>query len=366
MRRILTVCRLQVVLFFVNTQIEFQMSLRASVRALVLVVATTFVVSVLSYGQTSPTTRRDKALEGIKACFRRNEVASRECKHLNRDVEILVEVYRGGDKSVLATLFRFTYLTDFYDEALLSDPDGFLTAMTHLSEKEQQAVAAGIAGGMTFRLRDIDRFKAIRELLANVPESSPTKSVAEVSLKIVEAQNASLFVNYFPPGTFTSRAANFQVAWYSSDMYKLGEKPLWPPSVENEKTFRLTYLGAFTGPEAVTLKLFPDGSGKVKMTILHESPEQVKGEQLSTVPEDRVSDFLKHLNRAHFWEMPTESQHRGFDGAEWILEGVQDGKYHVAVRWCPNLYEHSPEDAAFAEAARFLFQLAGRKHTGSC
>jgi len=25
------------------------------------------------------------------------------------------------------------------------------------------------------------------------------------------------------------------------------------------------------------------------------------------------------------------------------------------------LYEHSPEDAAFAEAARFLFQLAGHK-----
>ena len=169
--------------------------------------------SVLSSGQTSLTARRDKALEAIKACLRRNEVSSRECKHLNQDAETLVEVYRSGDKSVLPTLFRFTYLTDFYDEALLSDPDGFLTAMTQLSQK-------------------------------------------------------------------------------------------------------FTYLGAFTGPKAVTLTVLPDGSGKVKMTMLHEARERVKGEQLSTVPEDRVSDFLKHLNRAHFWEMPTESQHRGFDGAE--------------------------------------------------
>jgi hypothetical protein len=327
-----------------------------------------FVLSVialaasgLSYGQTALTTRRDKALKGIEACLHRNEVSSRECKHLNQEVETLVEAYRDGDKTVLPTLFRFTYLTDFYDEALLSDPEGFLTAMTHLSPKEQQAVATGIAGGMTFELHGIERFKAIRELLANVPEASPTKAVAEIALKIVDSKNAALFVNYFPPGTFTSRSASFQIAWYSSDMYQLGKAPLWPPAA-NAKTFRLTYLGAFTGPKAVTLTILPDGSGKVRMAILHESPEPKRDEQLF-VPEDRVAGFLNGLNRAHFWEMSTESQHRGFDGAEWILEGVQDGKYHIAVRWCPHL---SPEDGAFAEAARFLLQLAGQSYSGSC
>jgi hypothetical protein len=73
------------------------------------------------------------------------------------------------------------------------------------------------------------------------------------------------------------------------------------------------------------------------MAILHESPEQKRDEQLFTVREDRVADFLKDLNRAHFWEMPTESQHRGLDGAEWILE-----------------------------SARYLLQLAGQEHRGGC
>src|SRR5260370_19702425 len=100
------------------------------------------------------------------------------------------------------------------------------------------------------------------------------------------------------------------------------------------------------------------------MTMLLEARERVKGEQLSTVPEDRVSDFLKHLNRAHFWEMPTESQHRDFDGAEWILEGVQDGKYHIAGRWCPNLSEQSPDDGAFADPARLWFQSWGPSKGG--
>jgi hypothetical protein len=329
-------------------------------RTLVLITLA-MAATASSYADSPLSTRREKALEGIQTCLHRNEVSSRECKHFNKDVQTLVEVYRGGDKSVLPTLLRFTYLTDFYDEALLSDPDGFLSAMNQLPAKDQKAVAAGIAGGRTFGLRDAERFKAIREALRNVPEASPTKAVAEVSLKIVEATNAGLFVNYFPPRTFTGRAANFQVAWYSSDMYQLGETPLWPPSPHDENTYRFTYLGAFTGPKAVTLTVLTDGGGQIRMSVLDESHDRVKSEQTLTVPKDRVSEFLRRVDGAHFWEMASESQHRGFDGAEWIMEGVQESRYHIAVRWCPD-----SEDAAFADTARFLFQLAGYKHQGSC
>jgi hypothetical protein len=322
--------------------------------------------AVLSHADSSPTSRRDKALEGIRACLHRNEVSSRECKHLNQDVQTLVDVYRSGDKSVLPTLFRFTYLTDFFDEALLSDPEGFLSTMVQLPQRDQQAVARGIAGGCPSKSRDVGRFNAVRGLLRNVPDDSPIKAVAAVSLKAVETSNASLFVNYFPPGTFTSRAADFMTCWYSSDMYELGEAPLWPPSADNEKTYRFTYLGAFTGPKAVALTVLADGKGQIRMTALRESHDRTKEEQTVTVSENRVSEFLAKLDRAHFWDIPTESEHRGLDGAEWIMEGVLEGKYHMAVRWCPNSYEHSPQDAAFAEAARFLFQLAGHKHSGSC
>jgi hypothetical protein len=330
-----------------------------------VVLSVALVTLVPSRAQTPITDKRDQALRRIRACLRRNEVSSRECKYLNEDVETLVGIYRNGDKTVLSTLFQFTYLTDFYDEALFSDPDGFLTAMAQLSPEQQQAVAAGIAGGPNFSI-GVGRFNAIRRLLTDVPDASPTKGVANVSLKIVETTNAALFVNYFPPGTFASRAADFQVAWYSSDMYELGEKPLWQPSAENQNTFRFTYLAAFTGPKAVTLDVLPDGSGKVELTTIANPTRQKTAHQPSVVPEALVSHFLQDLGRAQFWEMPAESPQRGFDGAEWILEAVRDGKYHVVVRWCPGLYEHSAEDAAFADAARFLFRLAGFKHKGGC
>jgi hypothetical protein len=330
---------------------------------IVLVCALTFSIS--SYADSSLTERRDKALEGINACLRRNEASSRKCKKLNENVETLVDVYRAGDKSVLPTLFRFTYLTDFYGDALLSDPDGFLGGLARLPNKDRQAVAVGIAGGM-FRLRSKERFEAIRTLLTRIPDSSPAKDVSQICLRTLETNNASFFVEYFPPQTFTSRAADFQVYWYSRDMYALGEKPLWPPSSNNGTNYRFTYLGAFTGSTVITLTLQPDGTGQIHMKAVTENRDVARIDETATVPQGRLVRFSTRLDQAHFWAMPTELPSLGLDGAEWIMEGVQAGNYHVVVRWCPDSNRHSVEDAAFADAARLLFELAGHKHTGSC
>ena len=322
--------------------------------------------SKLAYGQTLPNPQRDKALQRIQACGRRNEVSSRECKHQHRDVAFLVEVYKGGDKSVLPVLFQFTYLTDFYDEALLADRDGFLTAMAQLPEKQQLYVADGIAGGWTFRL-DVDRFTALRASLASVPEDSNTKAVANLSLRIVEAQNAALFLNYFPPQTFSGAAAQFRIRWYSTFLYRLGEKPLFPPSTGDESTFRFTHVGAFTYPRALTLTFSSDGSGQLKVNTPREVTDPTKAGRLRSVSAAEVSEFLDRIDRAHFWDLPAEeSQPQGLDGAEWILEGVHNGRYHIVVRWCPGLPQRSAEAAAFAESARFLFQLAGEQYKGGC
>jgi len=58
----------------------------------VTVAAATFLCS--SNADSLLDEKRDKALKGVEACLRRNEVSSRECKSLNRNVQTLVEVYR--------------------------------------------------------------------------------------------------------------------------------------------------------------------------------------------------------------------------------------------------------------------------------
>jgi hypothetical protein len=323
------------------------------------------LVSILSYADSSLTAKREAALKAINACIKRNEVSGRECKKLDANVQILVEAYKQGDKTILPTLFKFTYLTDFYGDALLAGPDNFLTEMSRLPEKDQKAVAAGIAGGR-FGLRTTERFEAIVLVLGRIPDSSPIKTTSQLCLRAVERKNASFFLSYFPPQTFTSPAAKFQLRWYSADMYALGESPLWPPSTEHETIYRLTYIPAFSGPSVVTLRVSPGGEGRVAIKTIDEDREFTKLDDSSTVSGDQLARFSGLLDQAHFWETPTELPRRGFDGAEWIMEGVKDGNYRTVVRWCPDIEHQTTDEIRFGDAGHLLFELAGHKHVGGC
>jgi hypothetical protein len=323
------------------------------------------LLSILSFADSSLTSRREAALKAINACVQRNEVSSRECKKLNANIQTLVDIYKQGDKSVLPTLFKFTYLTDFYGDALLADPDGFLTEMSRLPEKDQKAVAAGIAGGM-FGLRTKERFEAIRAVLGEIPDSAPIKTTSQICLRTVERKNASFFLSYFPPQTFMSRAADLQLRWYSADMYALGERPLWPPSTERETIYRLTYLPAFSGPSVITLTVSPGGDGRVAIKTIDGDREVTKVDDTSTASQDQLARFLSLLDQAHFWETPTELPRRGLDGAEWIMEGVRDGNYRTVVRWCPDIEHQTADEIRFGDAGRLLFDLSGHKHVGGC
>jgi len=87
-----------------------------------------------------------------------------------------------------------------------------------------------------------------------------------------------------------------------------------------------------------------------------------------TVPatRDQLDRFFTPLEQAHFWTTPPELQQTGLDGAEWIMEGVKDGKYRAVVRWCPDVERKSAEEIPFADAGRLLFEIARHKRVGGC
>lgn len=74
----------------------------------------------------------------------------------------------------------------------------------------------------------------------------------------------------------------------------------------------------------------------------------------------QVGQFLEQVGRAKFWQLLLEEEppvskdgsiQVRADGAEWILEGVENGRYHVVDRW-------SPEKGAFRETALMLVRFA--------
>jgi hypothetical protein len=64
--------------------------------------------------------------------------------------------------------------------------------------------------------------------------------------------------------------------------------------------------------------------------------------------------LIQNLN---FFQFPTDDGVIGVDGDEWILEGVSQGKYHVAQRWCASEQHYNPQKrglAAFLAFCKFL------------
>lgn len=327
------------------------------VKAVFFVIACIVVASTSSFPGSSRNARRDKALEGIEACTKRNKVPSRECKNQNKNVQTLVDVYRQGDKTALPTLLQFTYLNEFFDEALVGDTQGFLLAVSHLHEPAQQAVASSVAGGILGL--PLERFERVRATLKAVPDSSSNYQLARMCLLTLEDNNASFLIHYFPPQTFTGRAGDFRLHWYSRELYALEETPLWPPASGGEHTYRITVLPSFSVPESVTLTILADGSGQIEFRATDSRRLHLRVDNTSAISRQQVTDFTALLNRVQFWQSPTESPRLGFDGAEWILEGVQNGSYHVVDRWCPS-------KTPFGEAGQILFDLTGHKSRGNC
>ncbi|MGH9780755.1 MAG: hypothetical protein ACRD33_02950, partial [Candidatus Acidiferrales bacterium] len=75
------------------------------------------------------------------------------------------------------------------------------------------------------------------------------------------------------------------------------------------------------------------------MALEDTTPGHVIEDHTRTVSGTEVTNLLKLLSAANFWKLPTEEQaHPGrmdLDGARWIVEGVQNGQYHIVDRWSP-------------------------------
>jgi len=152
---------------------------------------------------------------------------------------------------------------------------------------------------------------------------------------------ASLFID-MPSGWETNymmnvmcRLKNSRLNWYSKHLKAMKEPVLQDSELSD--VFRFTWLRSFHHPIVIGLKKDKnkvslywkvcDGQGGYepgKMTI-----NQTK--QLSMAEWKDISEKVDLIN---FWNLPsTEKNNSGLDGAQWILEGRKQGKYHVVDRW---------------------------------
>jgi hypothetical protein len=156
---------------------------------------------------------------------------------------------------------------------------------------------------------------------------------------------------YFPPGVFDPKPDNdvFITGWYSKCLRALKEPSLWKLSQEDPSAeiYRFLWLRSFDEPIAVRL-IVTDRGGR----LVSKMTSGRAGSDLGHLILDRQSPlskqvpmFLDAIQELKFWDLPSRAPQVigpdgsikiGVDGAQWIIEGVKQGRYHVVDRWSPD------------------------------
>lgn len=104
----------------------------------------------------------------------------------------------------------------------------------------------------------------------------------------------------------------------------------------HSESYRFLWLRTFHHPIAIRLELRSDGTGALTTKVVNgEAGFLRKNNHLTEnvsrpLTREQIQTFLTKIKDLEFWALPNPvHDEAGVDGAQWIIEGVKDGKYHT-------------------------------------
>jgi len=172
----------------------------------------------------------------------------------------------------------------------------------------------------------------------------------------VKVLKSSAETEFFPVVALSENARSARVlnGWYSGQLEAMNERPL--AALENEdESYRFLWLRAFHKPVAIHVWR----AGARYFIVVKRlnglggyDPGRFDLYWSHSLSEDEWDAFMWRLERSQYWLMPTEEERLMFDGAQWIMEGYREGRYHVVDR-------NSPNTGAYHEACMYLLRQSG-------
>ena len=162
---------------------------------------------------------------------------------------------------------------------------------------------------------------------------------------------------YFPDGVFykDEKRDRFVSGWYSRNLRMMNEAPLLTSHHDHDRSYRFLWLRSFH--PSVVVRLWANGEKymlSVKELSLRDQnkPNQLLTDQTRILSNDEWAGFVKQLDETCFWEIPTTTNDPiAMDGARWVLEGIQQGYYHIATR-------QSPDSGSYRELCLYMLKLS--------
>lgn len=168
---------------------------------------------------------------------------------------------------------------------------------------------------------------------------------------------------FFPAGAFSDKpdVHEMTAAWYSRHLTAMEEPSLLKRAAERKEAeiYRFIWLRSFHPPYVFRLEVRADGTGTLVVKNASGSggydPGRLVLSKTLALDARKARQFTSALGQLNFWQLATRDPARsGHDGAQWILEGVKGGRYHVVDRW-------SPEEGPFRKLMLDLVALASVK-----
>jgi hypothetical protein len=164
-------------------------------------------------------------------------------------------------------------------------------------------------------------------------------------------------LSYFPRGVFSTNEwlDQLRAAWNTKHLEAMKEASFYFPDNSEEESYRFLWLRSFHHPVAVRIW---NSGGEQFITVKEMSgaggydPGKLILNQTRKLAEAEWGEFTRLLEQTCYWELPTEGESLGADGARWILEGVKGGRYHIVDRW-------GPEKGSYREACLYALRLSG-------
>jgi hypothetical protein len=185
-----------------------------------------------------------------------------------------------------------------------------------------------------------------------------TVHAATVTAATITARRTSaptLLGPLLPPLAESDAASAVIPTGHGEYLAALGEEPLCDAPEKLPATFRLLQLPSFGFPSIVRACRHAEGwevACKIADTRRGLVPGRLAWQDRRLLDASEAAQMEQLCDALQFWSMPAEARRMGMDGYTWVLEGVENGRYHAIHRWCPD----DPPLQAFGE---FLLEVSG-------
>ncbi len=165
-----------------------------------------------------------------------------------------------------------------------------------------------------------------------------------------KASSKKLDESYFPKNKMDESRAK----WYSKQLRKMYEPILYIITNKKIELYRFTRLN---NHHTMTIRVYQLEkkrfliAKKLSRTGKHRSEEQTHNIRCQLTKKEWQT-ILEHVKKSSFWSLASRKVDVGLDGAQWIMEGVKNGKYHVVDRW-------SPDKGSYRDFCDYLLTISG-------